>query len=133
MMYRRRSTSGNLARKTLELSISAPQVVAHRVYRMATAGYPLSQRDRREFTRMGSEKVQAYYQSWTAMWMQFYQLQFEFALAWVTMPLRLMGGSAFAWRPASSHRAATRLLAAGLAPVHSKAVANAKRLSRQSR
>ena len=133
MMYRRRSASGELARKTLELSMAAPQVVAHRVYRMATAGYPLSERDHREFTRMGSEKVQAYYQSWAAMWMQFYQVQFEFALAWMTMPLRLMGGSALAWRPAGSRKVASRLLAAGLAPVHSKAVANAKRLSRQSR
>ncbi len=130
MIYRRRSLSAELIRKALELSLAAPQVVAHRSWRMATAGYPLSARDRTEFTRMGSEKVEAYYQSWAAIWMQFYRIQMEFMVEWMTLPLRLASGDYLRIsRPRGD--LVTSVLAAGIGPMHSKAIANQKRLSRQ--
>src|SRR5438128_1971363 len=50
-----------------ELAFAVPQVVAHRLTRMALAGPVLSARDRREFHGMGQEKVHAFWQSWFAM------------------------------------------------------------------
>ena len=39
--------ASQLARKTAELSLAAPQVIAHRVSRMATAGFNPSRADRK--------------------------------------------------------------------------------------
>ena len=47
-----------------------PQVVAHRVMRMAIAGPSVSERDRKEFQRMSAEKMTAIIDSWNAMTMQ---------------------------------------------------------------
>ena len=63
----KRRTPKRLAILANELAISVPQVVAHRMARMALAGSPLSARDRREFTGMVNEKLVAFWQSWFAM------------------------------------------------------------------
>jgi hypothetical protein len=127
-----------LAQQSLGLSLAVPQVVAHRVARMAAAGarphQPMTTRDRKEFTQMGAEKVAAFYESWAAMGTAALRAQ-------QSMWLAMMRGAALSpWklaRPASlmpsmnaltSH--ATRVLAQGLAPVHRRAVGNAKRLGR---
>jgi hypothetical protein len=99
----RRTAVQRLATQAMELSLATPQVMAHRLTRMAMAGPVPSARDQREFSLMGQEKVQAFQQSWVAMWMQ----------ALIT-PLQ----------PA-------KVLAAGMAPVHTKALANARRLSKR--
>jgi hypothetical protein len=65
MPSRRRST--NLARQATELAVAVPQVMAHRLTRMALAGPVLSARDRREFHGMAQEKMHAFWQSWFAM------------------------------------------------------------------
>ena len=49
-----------------EIAWSAPVVIAHRTFRMASGGWPPSARDRREYTRMVQEKVEALFQAATA-------------------------------------------------------------------
>ena len=110
-MTRRKPHAQRLARQFTELAFAAPQVVAHRTLRMAAASSPPSARDQAEFMRMGTEKVAAFYQSWGAMWMAMWALQFDFA--------RAMSGAALS------------VTGAGLAPVHRRAVANARRLGRR--
>lgn len=100
--------------RATELAIAVPQVVAHRLTRLATAGPWPGSRDRREFHRMGSEKVAAFHESWTAMWLQAWRAPMQFGMS-------LMG---WWWWPA-------RIAEHGLKPVHRRAVANAKRLARE--
>ncbi|HRP29208.1 MAG TPA: hypothetical protein PLG77_12335, partial [Burkholderiaceae bacterium] len=73
MKARRRTPSQRLAAQAVELSLAAPQVVAQRVARMARGGAAPSTADRREFARMGTEKVAAFWQSWFAMGMVAWQ------------------------------------------------------------
>lgn len=124
-----------LAQQTLGLSWAVPQVIAHRVGRMATAGASPSARDRKEFKQMGAEKVAAFYESWAAMGATTLKAQ-------QSMWLQMMRGVVIApWsaaaRPASllptpaavtAH--AMRVMSQGLAPVQRRASANAKRLGR---
>ncbi|PAT43718.1 polyhydroxyalkanoate granule-associated phasin [Vandammella animalimorsus] len=127
-----------LARKSGELMQAAPQVVAVRVGRMLTAGPQPSARDRREFQRMGAEKVEAFAQSWQAMAVQALAAQQQWALwctqAWWQMAL---GGwmQPGAWEQLA-RGAQQRLREAGLdtalsgiQPVHRRATANARRLT----
>lgn len=44
----------------VEISVSAPVVIAHRTVRMAVGGWPPSARERRELTRMVREKVDVF-------------------------------------------------------------------------
>lgn len=115
--------SAALARRSAELALAVPQVVAHRLTRMALAGPVPSARDQREFTQMVSEKGVAFQQSWQAMALAGWQAQQSLAAAW----WRACTGLAV--RPALPVLAA-EVLGKGLAPVHRKAVANARRLSR---
>jgi hypothetical protein len=114
-----------IARQALGLSLAVPQVVAHRVGRMAAAGSRPSARDRREFTLMGAEKVAAFYESWAAMGAAMCRAQWSM---WPSMWLA-------PWGKGPSQRAlaeqALRVLGQGLAPVHRRAVGNAKRLGRK--
>ena len=57
----------DLAWKIGEMSIASAQVIAHRTTRMAAAGPLPNARDRKEFTRMGQEKVEAATESARAM------------------------------------------------------------------
>ena len=133
MKHRRRNPSHRLAVQAVELSLAAPQVVAQRVARMARAGATPSAADRREFTRMGAEKVAAFWQSWFAMGMATWQQSAQLwagAWGWPAWPAGARGrpgAVAFGRLP----DAAGRVLAAGIAPVHGRAVANAKRLARR--
>src|SRR5450759_4061958 len=70
MPFRRKRKTTSLVVKVAELAFAVPQVVAHRVARMAVAGPALSQRDRKEFKRMSAEKTEAFSESWNAMTMQ---------------------------------------------------------------
>lgn len=109
--------SPRLSRQATELAIAVPQVVAHRLTRMALAGPFPSARDRREFHAMGQEKVHAFWQSWFAMgWAMVEAMQKSWiaALRGARVPM------------IDSHR----ILSHGLAPVHKRATANARRLSR---
>ena len=132
MPARRKRVSPSLAWKAAELAVAVPQVVAHRVTRMALAGPKLSPRDRKEFERMVAEKNAAFAASWTAM-------AWQAALSQQTLAASLMTSFLAAGRgrkasPAASamqwQRAAVGVLGKGLAPVHRKAVANARRLAK---
>jgi hypothetical protein len=93
-----------------------------RTARMLAAGANPSARDRREFQRMGNEKVLAYWESMNAMGLQLAKAQQDYALfamrqwwsPWVSP-----------WSMAAS---ATKVFEQGLAPLHKRASANARRL-----
>jgi hypothetical protein len=126
-MNRRRSRK--LSTQMSELAFAAPQVVAHRMTRMALAGAHPSARDRREFALMSSEKRAAFNESWLAMGLQAWRAQQQMALAcWQAAWMPWTGSrapSAAQWQ-----NAALGVLGQGLKPVHRRAVANAKRLGR---
>jgi len=132
-MPARRRPSLSLSTKTAELALAVPQVVAHRLLRMAQAGPHLSARDRKEFTRMVAEKNSAFSESWNAMALQGLQSQraFAAALALAAMPARPARATPAAHALAAQmHHATLAVLGKGLAPVHRRAVANAKRLAK---
>lgn len=113
----RRRSSTRLARQGAELAFAVPQVITHRLTRMALSGPVPSARDRREFYAMGQEKVHAFWQSWFAMgWATLQAMQ----QAWIAM----LQGARVPLLDAQG------ILAHGLAPVHRKARANARRLAR---
>jgi hypothetical protein len=102
---------------------------------MAMAGGSPSARDRKEFHRMGAEKVTALAESWNAMAMQAFWANQRLALS-------CMQSLWFPWLgPRPTARAASRqlsnaalgILGKGMAPFHGRATANAKRLGRRRR
>src|SRR5262245_43792387 len=109
--------------KALELAVAAPQVIAHRVSRMALAGPVPSARDRQEFTRMVVEKQLAFGQAWMAWSMEALGLQQRLLFAW-------FAGAAPHQHASRLRSGVARLSHSGLAPIHRKAVANARRLAR---
>jgi hypothetical protein len=117
----------------MELSLATPHVVAQRVARMVAAGPVPSARDQQEFQRMGDEKIVAFQQSWMAMWVQAWQIQVEMLRAFTVAGAQALArGEVAAWVPLldSASVGATRMLTAGLAPVHRSAVANSRRLAK---
>jgi hypothetical protein len=100
----------------------APQVIALRAARMLAAGASPNARDRREMARMGNEKVEACWESMNAMAGQAMR---QWLSAW------LNPWAAFSMK--ASHRSAAKILEKGLIPVHRRAKANARRLSRRPR
>lgn len=99
-MPRRRRKAGSLA----GLAMVAPQVIALRSLRA---------HDTREMQRMGTEKVQAFWESMGAMGVQMAKANWSL---WMTP-----------WQAAA---AASKVMEKGLAPVHRRAKANARRLRR---
>jgi hypothetical protein len=89
-----------------------PEVIAHRALQM----------DRKEFHRMGAEKFFAFGESWNAMLMQ---ALFENQKLMMSMWLPWFAPRA---SPAS---AMLSVLDKGMAPVHRRATANARRLRRR--
>jgi hypothetical protein len=109
--------------KLAELGFAAPQVIAHRLTRMAQAGPTISARDRKEFTGMVMEKQAAVAQAWMGMFAEGVRLQQQFTLS-------LLTGATPRIHAGRAKSAASRIASAGLAPIHRKAVSNAKRLAR---
>jgi len=132
MLSRRRRKSLSLLTKSAELAIAAPQVIAHRVTRMAIAGPTLSARDRKEFHLMVAEKMAGFGEAWIAMVLQTIHANQAVAVslfrAFRAPSLRRRASTTAV--AAKLQSAALDILAKGLAPVHRKAVANAKRLAR---
>ena len=130
-----RHTATSLSTQVAELAWAAPFVVAHRVTRMMLAGLNPSDRDRKEFTLMRTEKAAAFHESWHAMALHTWQAQqalvSSFVLAvWSPLSVRQPSATATASR---LHDAALGAWGEGLAPVHRTALANARRLSRPQR
>ncbi len=120
MVTRSRKTGSRSSNQTklAQIGMAVPQVMAHRLTRLALAGPVLSPRDRKEFTGMVMEKQLAFSQAWMAMAMETWRMQQAWATAW------------FTGQVPSLTSAANRIAAKGLAPVHRKAVSNAKRLAK---
>jgi hypothetical protein len=147
--------------KTWQTILAAPQVIAHRTGRMATAGLLPSLRDQREFTTMGTEKVLAFSQAWMGSTRELLAFQQQMATVaarqgWAMMNafnplLAARSGSTpwnLMWMPAStaygaamraavsagSHAmsALPRIAHSAVSPVHAKATGNARRLRGRS-
>ncbi len=112
--------------------MTVPQVVAHRVTRMALAGPTLSARDRKEFQMMVNEKHAAFAQAWKDMAMHAFranQALMASMLRSCFTPFSYKRPSA-ASAAAQVENAAMGVLGKGLASVHRKAVLNARRLAK---
>jgi hypothetical protein len=131
---RRKAT--RIGSQASELFMAAPQVVAHRLGRMALSGPCPSAKDRREFHRMGAEKLAAFGEAWQAMTLQMLKSNQQLAAAMLRSwwpgaaarggpkPLPMLHALG-AWQGA-----ALDVLSQGIRPVHRRAVSNAKRLKR---
>ena len=124
-----RNAASQVRRKAIDISLAAPQVIAHRLTRMALAGPQPSARDRKEFSGMVMEKQLAFAQSWWGAWQAALQAPWSLAmLGWQGMLTGKMPASPWAWADqvmAPSHA----VLNAALTPISRKAVSNARRLS----
>ena len=145
----------DLAVKTGEMMLASAQVIGHRTGRMAAAGPSPSARDRREFTLMGQEKIEASTESAQAMAAQMMRTNPQLGALAVKQMLtgatammslatsrtigqsmaqqaklvRIMTQSAVTASQLSGSTA--RLAQRGLKPIHSRATANAKRLGKR--
>jgi N-acyl-L-homoserine lactone synthetase len=150
---------GTLGMKALQMSTSAAQVIAIRTTRMATAGLHPTAADKRENSRMVTEKVDAFSRAGQALatgaapllaGMAAQSLRTGLDLlsaathlaASRTIPetmarQRRLADTLMRNTPSAQHGAASdataRLAHRALAPVHRKATANAKRLTRKAR
>jgi hypothetical protein len=132
-MPARRRSLHTLQAQAAELAWAVPQVVAHRLARIAGAGLKPTLRDRKEFARMVAEKHDAFGESWQAMaWQTLHAQQaFAAALARAAMTVPSLRRKSAAHSLAEQlQRSALAVAGKGLAPVHRRAVANAKRLGR---
>lgn len=131
----------NALTRSLELGAAAPAVIAMRTARMMAAGASPTAADRREMSRMVSEKVDAFGRSWWAMASRQQQagLQAWFALAracWAPWMRPFSLASSAATRrdlqrlQRSLNRSQAAVFSSGLAPLHRTATANLRRLSR---
>ena len=132
MATRRRRANKSLAVKATELAFAVPQVVAHRVTRMALSGRTLSARDRKEFQLMVAEKNAAFIESWNAMAAQAMLANQALAASFFKSLFTVAPGKKLSAGRSSAQfrRAALKVLGKGFAPVHRTATANAKRLAR---
>ena len=146
MARTRRGRNAKTMTRAAELAIAAPQVVAARTARMITAGANPGAADRAEFSGMHTEKVQAFWESMSAMALQTMKMQQQYArnaaLQWWRLwttpwwlasnrtPAQTMGAILALPTAAQRNRAASDLVAASLGPVHTRATANARRLTR---
>lgn len=119
---------------------ATPQVMAHRLSRMALAGPSPSKRDRREFTTMGTEKIAAIAQSSNAMALEALRFHQELAgqfwkAAWTLWCVPGRQSALPQWLTDSRRLEAEALdiLGKGLTPIRRRAVSNARRLNRQAR
>jgi hypothetical protein len=114
--------------KTWEVAATAPLVIGYRLAGMGQASSPPNARDRREQTRMGQEKIDAWYEAALATGQQLLKAQMALTGLWWS---QVMGGgftpAAFTARLA---RLGPDLLGASVTPVHRRVVANNRRLAR---
>jgi hypothetical protein len=108
-----------------EMWLASLQVIAYRTTRMAAAGPMPDARDREEFSLMGQEKVQAASESAMAFAAHLANRERNFGIP--ALGDVASGTAAFA---AVSEMSAfvARLAGSGLAPIHARATANARRL-----
>jgi hypothetical protein len=145
----------DLAWKTGEMMLASAEVIRHRTGRMTMAGTKPSAEDRREFSLMGWEKIDAAVDSAQAMTAQMMRLNSQLgaravtqmltgATAMMSLAASRTAGQSMA-RQAQLFRNVTRsattaaqlsgsvarLARSGLKPIHARATANAKRLGKR--
>ena len=113
--------------KMWQLATLAPLVIGYRVATMALAGSKPSARDRREFTRMGQEKLDAWSEAVQATGLRL--VEANTALVGLVLRQAWTGGPAPAALANSFTRLGSGLLADTLNPYHRRVVANTRRLS----
>jgi len=114
--------------KLWEVSATAPMVIGHRLAGMAPPGSTPTARQRRESTRMGQEKVEAWSEATLATGQRLFQANLAMtALFWRQVWTGAFTPAAFT---ATLTRLGPRLLGDSLAPVHRRVVANNRRLSK---
>ena len=132
-----RNTAGRSAlqagRKAMDIGVATPQVVAHRLTRMACAGPHLSARDQKEFMNMVLEKQLAFSQSWWAACNA--ASHSPWSSIWSSWNQALTGGMlATPWHwwnlTEQTMSPAHDIWNAALTPIHQKATSNARRLAR---
>ncbi len=114
-----------VGRQIGELAMATPQVMSYRMNRLASIGN-WTRRDLDELHLMGAEKVTAFFESWQAIGRQNMRFQQETAAG---IPTLLSQPWLTKLTPAWVADHAMRALSTGLAPVHRRAVANARRLA----
>lgn len=145
----------DLAWKMAEMSVASASVIGHRTNQIAKAGTAPDARTRGEFARMGAEKIEAGIESVAALGRRGTATHVNHSAR--TFGLMLQSGAAlmslygsqnssqFLARQAKLTRTLTqltgsaidlsnstaRLATLGLAPIHSRALANAKRLGKR--
>jgi hypothetical protein len=130
MPFRSQHEAASLFFKAAELACAAQQVVAHRVTRMAIAGPLPSARDRKEFELMNAEKTDAFNESWNAMATRAIHANQALATSFILSCWSPLGMTTPTELASQLNHAALGVLGEGMAPVHKKALANAKRLAR---
>jgi hypothetical protein len=96
---------------------------------MTLAGASPSARDRREFHLMTAEKIAAFHESWIAMAFESLRASQSFALSMLLLPWA-RGVRDSRHLAARARHVALGILAEGTAPIHRRAVGNARRLRR---
>lgn len=114
--------------KVGEVAATAPMVIGLRLLGMAQASTPPSARDRREFTRMGQEKLDAWQEAMVATNQRL--LAANLAVTGVVWRQLWSGALSPAALTAPLVGVGPQLLAAGVTPVHRRVKANNRRLSR---
>jgi hypothetical protein len=148
----KRSRKAESIAKVPELVMAAPQVAAIRTARMLAAGANPGAADRADFSRMGTEKVQAFWESMFAMGAQIARTNQEYARvtamqwwrlwttpSWIAISRPLSQAGTALPRTAGlvpgatrsrRQRAVSKLAEAGVTPVDKRATANSRRLAR---
>lgn len=143
-----------VAARHAEMMLAAVEVIGRRTHRMALAGPAPNARDRREFTRMGAEKVAAAQESTLAMQRHLAVMPWQVgmrcwqdAVALSAAALRVgssrtpaeaavragrltQAANVATRRAANLSTASARMAAGALEPIAQRATANAKRLRR---
>jgi hypothetical protein len=138
-----------------EMCLASAQVISHRTARMAAAGPTPSARDLQEFTRMGQEKSDAATESGRAMAAHLTTMNLKFGASAFrhivsgTAALMALARSRTVGESITRHAklaealsrsalmasefsdSAARLAGRGLTPIHARATANARRLSKR--
>lgn len=127
--------ANRVSAKASELSVAAPQVVAHRMARMLSAGATPSANDQAEFMRMGTEKLEAFVEAWGAMSAQAMQAQQQMAISVMQTMCNPWAWAAGPMEPMQQlhdqmQHSMLNVIEGGVNPMHKRAVANAKRLNR---
>ena len=129
-VHRKAST---IARHSAELALAVPEVMAHRLTRIYLSGGNPSWRQSAELQRMTSEKIIAFWLAWNGMAAELARAYLRLALLPISSPVSMSWNGLHHSLAAQTAHATAAVVAAGLAPIHRRATANARRLRRSGK